>query len=86
MSDTSLTAVHQNHYTVLGNPPAELLARAEAPLVKADLLEFKPKGHYVCYDQPARSGDAFGLLGLAALAMKNAEGGCGQKNRVWKPR
>ena len=49
-------------YTALGNPPAELLARPEALPVNADLVEFKPKGHYVCYDQTAKSRDAFVYL------------------------
>jgi hypothetical protein len=30
--------------------PQSLLACAEAPPVKTDLLEFEPKGHYLCYD------------------------------------
>ena len=73
-------------YTVVGNPPAELLAHAEALPVNADLVEFKPKGHYACYDQSAKSRDAFGLLVVASLTMKIAEGGCGQKNWLRKPR
>jgi hypothetical protein len=73
-------------YTPLRNPPAELLARAEAWPVNADLVEFKPKGHYVCYDQTAKSRDAFGLLVVASLTMKIAEGGCGKKNCPRNPR
>src|SRR4030095_11389221 len=34
--------------------PQSLLACAEAPPVKTDLLEFEPKGHYLCYEEGFR--------------------------------